>query len=347
MGREFQFNHKLLGLTYAQANGLSKPRLANFFKGWCYVNSKGEEITIKDFLICLECHQPREDDGFEGIHFHVFLSFTEKLRARDTTLFDLEDQFGRIYHPHFDKIKGIKNMVIYCTKEDKEPLATFDWEPYTVKRIKEEVDMEEVYNLDWSCGADFLDYVKGRWPNYFTNRYLQLKEIAKTYDVKKRKIFIPKYDDFRHVPPICSAWVDNELKPSIEGTKDRPAPLLLLGKGKTGKTSWARSLGKHLYFQNYFNLKKWDDDVDYIILDDMDSNGKPLEECFRSWKPFFGAQLEFELCDKYMPKVSIENWGKPCIWISNSYDLNCNSNNYKYIHDDLHAYVCRIHNNLY
>jgi len=30
-----------------------------------------------------------------------------------------------------------------CTKEDKEPLATFDWEPYTIKRIKEEVDMEE------------------------------------------------------------------------------------------------------------------------------------------------------------------------------------------------------------
>lgn len=33
-------------------------------------------------------------------------------------------------------------------------------------------------------------------------------------------------------------------------------------------------------------------------------------------KPFFGAQKEFILCDKYMKKRRVK-WGKPCIFLCN------------------------------
>lgn len=32
---------------------------------------------------------------------------------------------------------------------------------------------------------------------------------------------------------------------------------------------------------------------------------------------FSGAQKEFTVTDKYVKKVTLDNWGKPCIWLSN------------------------------
>ena len=32
---------------------------------------------------------------------------------------------------------------------------------------------------------------------------------------------------------------------------------------------------------------------------------------------FLGAQKEFVVTDKYMKKQTIQNWGKPCIWLNN------------------------------
>lgn len=91
---------------------------------------------------------------------------------------------------------------------------------------------------------------------------------------------------------------------------ERPRSLVLVGKSRIGKTEWARSLGKAMYFCNLFSIDDWDDAAQYTILDDIDI------KYFPHWKFFLGCQKEGVLTDKYRKKRRIRN-GKPCIWLCN------------------------------
>lgn len=320
---QFQFNHLQLGLTYPQANGLTKIEVEDFFINWRYQDRNGEEIKVDKYLIALESHQPTDLDKIGGIHFHVYVKFTKILRARDTTLFDIEDMMGETYHPHIDKVRGVKNMIQYCTKEDEVPFANFD---YKLNGKKNEIDWEEVYNTEFDSAQAFLDYMKKNHPGYYTNHYIPLREIANDNYGSKIKPFIPKYTVFNNVPFACKAWVDNYLH---NNELDRPLSLILVGETRTGKTAWARSLGRHMYFGEYFNLDCWDDDAEYAIFDDFDKEGKKLEEYFPQWKCWFGAQEEFTVTDKYRRKQSVK-WGKPIIFITNN-EIECSSKTLDYI----------------
>lgn len=78
-----------------------------------------------------------------------------------------------------------------------------------------------------------------------------------------------------------------------------------------GKTEWARSLGRHMYFNGMFDLGQWDDTAEYAIFDDWCDWTK-----LYFYKQFLGSQREFIVTDKYKHKRSI-TWGKPAIVISN------------------------------
>ena len=116
------------------------------------------------------------------------------------------------------------------------------------------------------------------------------------------KPFESKYNDWA----ICETmknWVKNELN-----NKDRAKCLILWGDSRTGKTQWARSLGKHMYFRQYFSLKDWDDDCDYIVFDDMEE--------MKNHKGLLCCMGETILTDKYMGKNRIFN-NKPAIYLCN------------------------------
>lgn len=60
-----------------------------------------------------------------------------------------------------------------------------------------------------------------------------------------------------------------------------------------------------------FMLDLWDDDAEYLVLDDFQDWSK-----FFMFKQFFGGQEEFVVSDKYRKKRSVK-WGKPCIILAN------------------------------
>jgi len=104
---------------------------------------------------------------------------------------------------------------------------------------------------------------------------------------------------------------DGTPLPKTAVTK-RPKSLILWGPSKTGKSEWARSLGYHVEFRAAFNLKKYSDDCEYAIFDDIKGG-------LRSWdnyKGWLGAQDTFEETDKYKGKKSIK-WGRPTIYLAN------------------------------
>lgn len=88
----------------------------------------------------------------------------------------------------------------------------------------------------------------------------------------------------------------------------------MYGPSRTGKTMWARSLGRHIYFGGLFNLDQVTDlTVEYAIFDDINGG----LEFFHSYKSWLGHQAEFTCTDKYRGKKQI-TWGKPAIYLSNN-----------------------------
>jgi len=87
---------------------------------------------------------------------------------------------------------------------------------------------------------------------------------------------------------------------------DRPRSLVLIGASRTGKTSWARSLGPHIYWAGFIDISRFDVSATYVIFDDFDFKFMPNK------KQWLGCQKEFVITDKYRKKFSI-SWGKPCI----------------------------------
>lgn len=90
--------------------------------------------------------------------------------------------------------------------------------------------------------------------------------------------------------------------------------LCLYGESRTGKTLWARSLGKHIY---NVGLVSGDEcmkvqDVDYAIFDDIRGGIK----FFPSFKEWLGCQSWVSVKRLYREPKLIQ-WGKPSIWISN------------------------------
>lgn len=101
----------------------------------------------------------------------------------------------------------------------------------------------------------------------------------------------------------------------LSGIQTRPKSLILWGPSRTGKTCWARSLGRHVHHANTFNMELHDDDADYAIFDDISGGLRSFD-----YKAWMGGQLHFSITDKYMKKRSI-TWGRPCIYLSNENPL--------------------------
>lgn len=77
-----------------------------------------------------------------------------------------------------------------------------------------------------------------------------------------------------------------------------------------GKTAWARSLGRHSYFSEKFNVNKYDVDCEYSVFDDINIHYLP------SYKGWLGSQEEFDVNVKYGRDRTII-YGKPTIWLTN------------------------------
>lgn len=81
-----------------------------------------------------------------------------------------------------------------------------------------------------------------------------------------------------------------------------------------GKTTWARSLGSHMYFGGLFSAREALDSpkAEYAVIDDI-AGGIKFFPRFKDW---LGCQAEFQLKELYR-EPRLFKWGKPAIWCSN------------------------------
>lgn len=273
----FRLQAKHIFLTYSQATDLSKDAILSHIQ-----SVLGERIVWAS--IGKEHHQ----DG--NAHFHAVIGLSSKYNIRNERLFDVAG-----FHPKIEPARDIHAAIRYVSKEDTDVLS-FGTLPSPKRKWSEVLDaddkesaiavIQEVSPRDYVLNLERIEY-------YLEKRFAtSIEPYVSTYV-------------FDNVPNVLQQWLEQR------SSGDRPRSLILYGPSRTRKTSWARSVGRHMYFNGMFDLSLWDDAAEYAIFDDFPEWSK-----WFSYKQFLGAQQEFTITDKYRKKRTVR-WGKPTILISN------------------------------
>ncbi|KAF8460350.1 hypothetical protein DFH94DRAFT_618626, partial [Russula ochroleuca] len=199
----------------------------------------------------------------------------------------------------------------------KEGYNTFGpWEgPTSTQKVKSAQKEAWAEALNAPNRDEYIQRIKEADPKTYIVWNENITKYAdKTWPTPKED-FTPEYTEFFRVPQEMKDWVNTELP-----KKNRPKCLVIWGPSRTGKSSWARSLGHHTYLNNSWDITQIDETSNYIVVDDM-----PFSDPhhFKNWQPFLGSQLQFTVTDKYTRKKPIR-WGKPCIYLNNQDPLEAN-----------------------
>jgi len=124
---KFCLQAKHLALTYPRCP-LARQSVLDYLK---------ERLPpFRKYLIAQEKHAPEEGEEYDGryglavniptnLHLHVYIELEEKLRTRLCRFADISG-----YHGKYEAVKGCKDWIGYCTKEDTEPLCNFDYKSF-------------------------------------------------------------------------------------------------------------------------------------------------------------------------------------------------------------------------
>ena len=139
-------------------------------------------------------------------------------------------------------------------------------------------------------------------------------------DIKKLQSQIKYISEYSSSDFVINEELSRWVNENLINKPKRPKSLLLIGETRVGKTEWARSLGTHVYWGQNHNIDTWNENAEYVILDDFTWNYQKRDSLrslnFDMYKSFIGCQKQFDFTDKYRPKTVLKN-GLPCIILCN------------------------------
>nr|QTE03572.1 MAG: replication-associated protein [Tarsiger cyanurus CRESS-DNA-virus sp.] len=220
---------------------------------------------------------------------------------------------------HVERRKGTaQEAANYCRKED-----TRLWGPYESGSIsvpgnggtKRGRDSSAAYIRAAAEAKDWREYIAilaEEDPQGVARSFNSIKTYAQHLFPEEE---FPPYV----APNWCDkAWVlPNDLRRWVEVEsikKDRPKCLVLVGASRLGKTQWARSLGRHMYWRGMTNITHWDKDAKFLIFDDIEWDFIPQK------KSLLTCMGEATVTDKYRAKKTVVV-DKVAIVLCNSFDL--------------------------
>lgn len=271
-------------------------------------------VDIKEYVIAEEEHKDGEP------HLHAVLIFERKFDTMDQRYFDVTKE-DKVYHPNIQSTKDRAAAIEYVKKAGNYMTNLKD-----KKSAKQKMEDAYAKAIEESTSAmEFLSTIEKVSPVSRVHSHFNMVGYANAKFPEPKSTFESSYDadTFDMLPEELEDWVRQYLSTfpiyilttltSLgQPTLPRPKSLIIISPSRFGKTQWARSLGRHMYFQGEFNLHLWDDNAEYAIFDDTLWKKIPFPKCF------LGAQGEMSLSDKYLPKKAVV-WGRPTIWLMNEF----------------------------
>lgn len=294
----FRLNTQRVFLTYAQAGTINKQDLYDFLVALRSTDDHNG-IGTSQVLVAQETHQ---DDG---IHFHCFVEFERKINIRNERLFDFQER-----HPNIQTVRSKKNVIKYCTKEDLEPAANFEWgsEDTTLLNIIRQGIAEG------KTALDILDEALTEDPKairYYSNlnmyvqaRVVQQKTKEPVYNINQFKLAV--------VDRLRMERFGFDVQNMGRGERVGVKSVWLIGPSRFGKTALARSVGRHWYMQGVWCVDNLSDESHvYGVLDDI-----PWESLKYQYRSLLGCQKDVTYTDKYRAKKTFQ-MGYPVIVCTN------------------------------
>nr|QCX29347.1 Replication-associated protein [Plant associated genomovirus 1]QCX29351.1 Replication-associated protein [Plant associated genomovirus 1] len=286
----FRFAARYGLFTYAQSDGLDPHSVVCLFA----------ELGA-------ECIVGRENHVSEGTHLHAFVDFGRRYETTDPRRFDVDG-----FHPNVSPSRGTPEKGYDYAIKDGDIVAGGLERPQGSGVSESSLVWARI--ADAPCERDFWELVRALAPRSLLTSFNSLHSYAQWNYRPVRDAYTGPEGvsfDLSGMEEVSEWLRDYGPGNTLNG---RPKSLVLWGPTRTGKTLWARSLGRHLYFGGLFNMGELSDidDAEYAVFDDMQGGF----EYFHGYKFWLGGQSEFTVTDKYKGKKHVK-WGKPTIWLSN------------------------------
>ena len=224
-------------------------------------------------------------------HLHVLLCYSRKLHFRDARTFDISG-----FHPNIQSARDIAGVYTYISKGSTPTLfgKLLSKLGTGYGALVASQSREEAFGAESCIGP--------------RDRVIYYNQISAWIDRLG--------GDAAHAEQLPTTWIEEAWQANVREwfdrvrTMQRPRSLVLQGPSLKGKSTFARSLGRHTYFHQNWSVDLYKEDAQLVIADDCD---------FKFWpnkKAWFGGQKDFVVNDKYKKKTVLKG-AKPFMWICN------------------------------
>nr|QTT61843.1 replication-associated protein [Opuntia virus 2-DBG_56] len=268
--------------------------------------------NLKYIKICTELHQNGEP------HLHVLLQFEGKVICTNNRLFDLVSPTRSAhFHPNIQGAKSSSDVKSYIDKDgDTLEWGQFQIDGRSARGGQQTANDSYAQALNASSIEEALQILKEQQPKDFVLQHHNLKTNLQKIFQQPPPPYTPPYplSSFTNVPEEMQEWADDYFGRPLDQRPIRPKSIIIEGNSRTGKTCWARALGKHNYLSGHldFNANVYSNEVEYNVIDDV----APTYLKMKHWKELIGAQRDWQSNCKYGKPVQIKG-GIPAIILCN------------------------------
>lgn len=292
----FRFQAIHVALTYPQC-GLTKDQAYDHL-----ITLRAGSISVSRLLISQETHE----DG--SPHLHGYIQFTGKPNIRNERFFDIEG-----HHPNIQPCRSPRTWIKYCTKTDHQPKSNFEWQ--STRPVEQALRILRESNQEHRSVNDIVDKALDLDPGLI-RCYTQLRSYVQDRHVQSN-VSLPEYQLTTFSLTAADlgrmSGFQELLRSHRPGDRTHLQSMWFVGASRLGKTSLARSIGRHYYIGGTWNVDKINEEAQYGVIDDL-----PWEELAwkDNYKKILGLQKDFTLTDKYRHKKEFK-LGIPTIICTN------------------------------
>lgn len=277
-------------------------------KFWAFTSFKETIFTTEEkhdfqcsYFVCQLERTP--DTG--RLHWQGYLEL--KVRGFTTKVQRIIDDPTAHCSERYRNSTGEKNK-IYCTKTATtvEPVQRFEYgtvEPS--KGSKRGFDVIAQEAIGTGSYERAVKHLCQQAPGTLLKSWYNITGGLKALLPEPDKVFTYKPVYSWKLPTGLESWIREEFP-----KQERARCLILIGPTRLGKTAWARSLGRHMFWRGNVAYGEWDDESKYLVIDDVPWKYIPHK------KSILTQMGTVTLTDKYVKKLTVLN-NKPAIFLTN------------------------------
>ncbi|UFT26565.1 replication-associated protein [Desmodium mosaic virus] len=303
--KKFRLSAKNIFLTYPRCS-LSKEEALQQLQN---ISLPSNKLFIR---VARELHENGEP------HLHVLIQLEGKAQIYNQRTFDLiSPTRSAHFHPNIQGAKSSSDVKSYVEKDgDFIDFGVFQVDGRSSRGGQQSINDSYAKALNSGSSTAALQIIREEQPAHFFLHHHNLVTNAARIFQKAPEQWVPPFQlsSFTNVPDDMQEWADDYFGRDAAARPDRPISIIVEGDSRTGKTMWARSLGRHNYLSGHldFNARVFSNDVEYNVIDDV----SPQYLKLKHWKELIGAQRDWQSNCKYGKPVQIKG-GVPSIVLCN------------------------------